>query len=1174
MNYRQLSLFICFWFSSLSLLAQVADFTVPSVACIDQRIEIASSTAGENVEWDFCARDMTHEPVVSDAVSVPGFLGGFGYKLVIDNGNYFGFVPSYAGNIIFRLDFGTSLANTPTVINLGNPGNVLNKPQSIEVSKVDGVWYGFVGYDTPGHGIVKLNFGNSLTNIPTGELMGDFGFPTMAFYDLKLVTEISGKILVLLDRVGGSLVRIRFDNFIDYDPQSADIHVTSGIPEASSLFSFDIGTYQNEQIVLLSSYFNNKIIRLDYGETLLQDFVAASSYTSTLFDQPIQIKLVNEVGRNYVLVGNNSSSKGMSIIDYNDFTEPPADVLITLPSLFSVDALHVDGETILTGLGSNSVVKRLVFRNECGATPSFSHSLDPADVVFTSAGTKYLAVKASNDFGYYHYQENSISVSSLIAPPIDTDIQNNCAQHAVYFTPISTGTIVTYDWDFGDGFISVEQAPQHSYSVAGEYTVALEVLASNGCSNSIIKSATIYNEPLADFQLPTVTQLCTNQAYILTNSSLYDPESNPSWQWFQESTPITAEQNMITTFENGNDQTITLRASIPGCFSETTKTISNVQVGPAVDFSVNNGCQNDVITFTNATEGSVTSYLWSFGDGNNSTEVDPEYSYSTNGSFTVSLTANNELGCSNTISKLVQIYSQPQPNFSLALPPFSCAGSPSQFTDLTPPMTDSNIASWAWKFGDAPQGTSTLKNPTYTYAQADDYTVSLEVTTNFGCTNAIEKSVTISQPPVADFTFGPACLNQATQFTDASGTDNKTWLWTAQNNSYTTKNPTHNFSATGQQPVTLSVTANNNCVSQVTKMITVPVPVSVDFNATSTCATLPAIFNETTTGGTDPTTSWSWDFSGQAGSGSPAEHTFAQVGTYPVRLNSTRQSGCTYSTTRNITIVQPPVAQFTVPTDAGAAPFTVGFTNTSTQATQFMWRFNDGANSASTEFSPTFIFNQVGSYPVQLTASNSSGCVDDFTKMIYVVIPKLNAAITDFTLTPLSDGTFRGAVSILNKSNLAISNPEVIVSLSGLAQVKERIPVTLQPNQSVNHILASTLVAAGLQYACAQVQLVNDENEFDDEQCTSLINEALALPPYPNPVSDELILNWINSTSNALSVVIYSSSGRVVMEQLYEPVLLHLNQVKIDVSALPQGIYYAEYQSEGIRTTYRFAVVR
>ncbi len=56
----------------------------------------------------------------------------------------------------------------------------------------------------------------------------------------------------------------------------------------------------------------------------------------------------------------------------------------------------------------------------------------------------------------------------------------------IEFINTSTGDILTYTWDFGDGFTSSEIAPKHTYTQVGIYEVSLT--ASNGNSDCNVSS--------------------------------------------------------------------------------------------------------------------------------------------------------------------------------------------------------------------------------------------------------------------------------------------------------------------------------------------------------------------------------------------------------------------------------------------------------------------------------------------------------------------------------------------------------------------------------------------------------------------------------------------------------------------------------------------------------------
>ena len=77
------------------------------------------------------------------------------------------------------------------------------------------------------------------------------------------------------------------------------------------------------------------------------------------------------------------------------------------------------------------------------------------------------------------------------------------------------------------------------------------------------------------------------------------------------------------------------------------KTVENLfpDVTSAFTYTVNE--DTGTVTFINISEDAKT-YLWNFGDGTTSTEINPVKSYSESGTYTVTLKATNEAGASDT----------------------------------------------------------------------------------------------------------------------------------------------------------------------------------------------------------------------------------------------------------------------------------------------------------------------------------------------------------------------------------------------------------------------------------------------------------------------------------------------------------------------------------------------
>ena len=157
------------------------------------------------------------------------------------------------------------------------------------------------------------------------------------------------------------------------------------------------------------------------------------------------------------------------------------------------------------------------------------------------------------------------------------------------------------------------------------------------------------------------------------------------------------------------------------------------------------------VGFTNASsdpDGTIVSSRWAFGDGGESTETDPVHTYTSAGTYTVTLTVTDSGGAQDTISKQVQVAARvnqpPTAAFTTTVDRLSIGVNGSGSGD-----PDGSIASYAWSWGDrTPDGTQ--RSGSHTYASAGTYTVTLTVTDNEGATATATQDVRVADAVAAD----------------------------------------------------------------------------------------------------------------------------------------------------------------------------------------------------------------------------------------------------------------------------------------------------------------------------------------------------------------------------------------------------------------------------------------
>ena len=354
-----------------------------------------------------------------------------------------------------------------------------------------------------------------------------------------------------------------------------------------------------------------------------------------------------------------------------------------------------------------------------------------------------------------YFQNTNVCIKAFTAPGTALPVANYSASPSsgntpliVSFTDKSTGSPTEWNWNFGDGNTSSEQNPGHTYSAAGNYTVALTVGNAAGTDEKTkagyITVKTVAPNLLADFSASPTSGNSPMRATFTDNSK----GSPASWRWSFGDGTYSTEKNPAHTYSKAGKYTVSLTVRNTASSNTATKS-SYINVGaplkaPVAAFlaSPTSGETPMKVVFTDRSTNFPTSWRWSFGDGNTSIQQNPEYTYSKAGRYTVSLVVRNAVG-SNTATK-ASLISVVAP---LKVPAAAFSASPAsgkaplrvQFTDRS---TEAPTA-WRWSFGDGTYSTS--RNPVHTYSKDGKYTVSLTVRNAKGTsTNTMSGAITVS----------------------------------------------------------------------------------------------------------------------------------------------------------------------------------------------------------------------------------------------------------------------------------------------------------------------------------------------------------------------------------------------------------------------------------------------
>ncbi len=402
-----------------------------------------------------------------------------------------------------------------------------------------------------------------------------------------------------------------------------------------------------------------------------------------------------------------------------------------------------------------------------------------------------------------------------------------CEKETISFvdtTLIIGGSVIGWNWDFGDGQTSTLQNPTHAYNTSGIFTVTLTVLSSGGCNSIATTTVVISDLPFADF---SATAPCQNMATQFTDLSTVTGTTIDTWDWdFGDLSGDVIQNPSHVYATSGIFNTTLIVTTIQGC-SDTITLPVDVHPAPVADFVNTTECWGDPVTNTDqSTIGGgdvITNWNWDFADGNTSTQQNPLNTFAVfNDTFAVQLVVTTNAGCVDTIV---------QNAFTLPIVIFNygpdnangCAPMVVNFTDNST-ISQGTIAGWVWGFDD---GTNSFQqNPIHNYADSGLYYVSLTVTTSSGCTYAdtLQFPITVYPQPIAGFFVDPMVTTILEPDIDIIDNSQGAMFWEYDYGDFTSGNSpssTHEYFEPGTYEIMQIVTNNFGCSDTAYQSVTI-----------------------------------------------------------------------------------------------------------------------------------------------------------------------------------------------------------------------------------------------------------------------------------------------------------------------------------------------------------------
>jgi gliding motility-associated-like protein len=295
-----------------------------------------------------------------------------------------------------------------------------------------------------------------------------------------------------------------------------------------------------------------------------------------------------------------------------------------------------------------------------------------------------------------------------------------------------------YTWSQGLG-----NGQSHMVSPTSTTTYQVVVTDAQGCTGAAA-SVTIYVYQLSPLNLhvSNTGNICAG-AVSSVSSTTHGFTGPVTYSWSHNlgtgPGPINVNPSSTTTY------TITVTNQC-GQSATATTTVTVYQV-PQISLSpkAGTGCDRVSVFFSDAASNATgCTFSWNFGDGYTSTQPNPVHNFTQTGTYNVTVTIVSPFGCSTTSNTTVQVVVNVSPTAAFTADPFKAS-------QLAPTIRffdqSLNADTWFWDFGDG--NTSGLRNPSHTYAQKGEYTVTLITSNQAGCWDTVTHKVEIEP----EFTF-------------------------------------------------------------------------------------------------------------------------------------------------------------------------------------------------------------------------------------------------------------------------------------------------------------------------------------------------------------------------------------------------------------------------------------
>ena len=601
-----------------------------------------------------------------------------------------------------------------------------------------------------------------------------------------------------------------------------------------------------------------------------------------------------------------------------------------------------------------------------------------------------------------------------------------CSPHKLTFANTSTDAD-NYLWDFGDGYISNQSDPTHTYinNTFDPIDYNIELIASNtyGCIDTAYFDLSVLPAPLAQFDYNDEPG-CSPLAVEFDNQS----EGATSYEWIFGDGNNSTEEDVSHTYINEELYVQSYKATLVvlndyGCRD----TLDNfITVYPLINYDFeltpDEGCHPLLAEMVS--DPGAYSYVWDFGDGQiaegaNITSHVFENTDPVAKEFTIKLYTSSIFGCRDTSEMNIRVLPSPVSSFNLNNNE-GCSPFIAQFNNQS-----TGASSSRWLFGDGEESSSNgSENAEHAYINSELASATFQpwliVSNDYGCQDSTSQFLNVYPKVTASISDGGSGCTPYFEslLNNSAGASEFTWDFGDGNvsNSFNGHNEYINPGIENQSyEVQMIARSIYGCSDTTYTSVTVYRRPTPEFTVSPKEMQMP----ESTINLVNNTQGNNWDYRWLFGDNNsstlkdPGTHTYGTSGEYEVWLK-VDGANCSDSLRQFVTVYPTLPAIDYGPNAEGCPPLEVNFYNNTIDAHTYFWDFGDG--NVSSEKEPVHTYHTSGRYKVKLTVEGPGGLAEAEHVEIYVY----DTPMADFEVRPPKI-KIPETVSFINKSEGATS---------------------------------------------------------------------------------------------------------------------------------------------------------